>query len=67
MFVDSGAAMSCINLNDYIKEFKQYKLIKQTIKYKGYTGTPIRPEGYFECKIKFNDVEKYVRIHICCK
>lgn len=64
MQIDSGSGLTVISDRDYYEQFSTCKLSKCNMRFCFYTGHNIEPIGYFWAKIKFNNIEKCIRIFV---
>ncbi|CAH0559587.1 unnamed protein product [Brassicogethes aeneus] len=64
MIVDTGASINGMNYEFYQQNFGRFKLVKDNIILKGYTGENIQPIGYFMIKVGLNNIFKYIKFYV---
>lgn len=62
--VDTGAAISVLNKNFYDSNLKNYKIQKDQLELKGFTGHTIRPIGFIEVNTTCNNKVNLIRYYI---
>lgn len=64
MYVDTGSCVTAINKQFFDKFFKQIQLKTDDILLKGYTGSIIKPMGYFVIKTTVQNKSKPVKYYV---
>ncbi|KAL1469683.1 hypothetical protein MTO96_040923 [Rhipicephalus appendiculatus] len=54
MLIDTGAAVSLLNVQDYKRNFSHIKLLPSQVILQNYTEQPIRTSGYFNAPVSYN-------------
>lgn len=64
MEVDSGAAISVISKELYVKQFKHCNLEPSNIILREFTGTKSKPLGYFTANVEYENETKEINIYV---
>lgn len=62
--LDTGSSITCISDSFYYKMFSHLKLKSSNKILTVYNGGKIKPAGFFECNIKYMNVNKKISVHV---